>query len=38
MILTPWSGWLLLLVVTWSLVAASLAGWAIYKLYFAEVP
>ena len=38
MLLMPWEGWLVVLIVTWSLVAAGLVGWAIYRVYFAEVP
>ena len=38
MVLAPWSGWLLLLIVTWSLLAAAVAGYGVHRVFYAEPP
>ena len=38
MLLVPWSGWLLLLIVTWSLLAAAVAAYGLHRVFYAEPP
>jgi len=38
MLLIPWQGWLIVLIVTMSLLLAGVVAYALYKIFFGEIP